>query len=67
MAVCSVAVCSGVVNASLVSFLGLSHDGTRLDLRTVNTSVTEWEREDGAWRLLRYNDSAHLARLRALD
>jgi 2,3-bisphosphoglycerate-dependent phosphoglycerate mutase len=57
----------GVVNASLVSFLGLSHDGTRLDLRTVNTSITEWEREDGSWRLLRYNDSAHLAKVSALD
>ena len=51
----------GVVNASLVAFLGLDHDGTRLDLRTRNTSITEWEREDGKWRLLRYNDSAHLA------
>jgi probable phosphoglycerate mutase len=57
----------GVVNASLVAFLGLAHDGTRLDLRTRNTSITEWEREDGRWRLLRYNDSAHLARVAALD
>jgi len=57
----------GVVNASLVAFLGLAHDGTRLDLRTRNTSITEWEREDGRWRLLRYNDSAHLATVPALD
>ncbi len=57
----------GVINASLVSFLGLAHDGTRLDLRTRNTSITEWEREHGEWRLLRYNDSAHLARVAALD
>jgi 2,3-bisphosphoglycerate-dependent phosphoglycerate mutase len=57
----------GVVNASLVSFLALAHDGTRLDLRTRNTSITEWERESGRWRLLRYNDSAHLARVAALD
>ena len=55
----------GVVNASLVA-LGLAHDGTRLDLRTRNTSITEWEREDGKWRLLRYNDSAHLATVAAV-
>jgi probable phosphoglycerate mutase len=57
----------GVVNASLVAFLGLAHDGTGLDLRTRNTSITEWEREDGNWRLLRYNDSAHLATAAAFD
>ena len=57
----------GVVNASLVAFLGLAHDGTRLDLRTRNTSITEWEQENGRWRLLRYNDSAHLATVAALD
>jgi probable phosphoglycerate mutase len=57
----------GVVNASLVAFLGLAHDGTRLDLRTRNTSITEWERQDGKWRLLRYNDIAHLATVPALD
>jgi probable phosphoglycerate mutase len=56
----------GVVNASMVAFLGLAHDGTRLDLRTRNTSITEWEREDGRWRLLRYNDSAHLATVAAV-
>ena len=56
----------GVVNASLVA-LGLAHDGTRLDLRTRNTSITEWERENGRWRLLRYNDSAHLATVPAFD
>jgi len=56
----------GVVNASLVA-LGFAHDSARLDLRTQNTSITEWEREDGRWRLLRYNDSAHLATIAALD
>jgi probable phosphoglycerate mutase len=56
----------GIVNASLVAFLGLAHDGARLDLRTRNTSITEWERMDGNWRLLRYNDSAHLATVAAL-
>ncbi len=62
-----VAAChGGVVNASLAVFLG-ADDAIRLDLRTRNTSITEWEREDGRWRLLRYNDSAHLARVPALD
>ena len=50
-----------------VTFLNLVEDGTRLDLRTRNTSITEWEREDGKWRLLRYNDSAHLSTVAALD
>jgi 2,3-bisphosphoglycerate-dependent phosphoglycerate mutase len=56
----------GIVNASLVALMG-AHDSTRLQLRTHNTSITEWEREDGKWRLLRYNDSAHLATVPALD
>lgn len=56
----------GVINSSLVA-LGFANPQVRLDLRTVNTSITEWEREDGRWRLLRYNDSAHLARVAALD
>jgi probable phosphoglycerate mutase len=56
----------GVVNVSLVAFLG-ARDGIRLDLRTRNASITEWEREDRRWRLLRYNDSAHLASVPALD
>jgi hypothetical protein len=28
---------------------------------TVNTSLTEWRHADGRWRLVRYNDAAHLA------
>jgi probable phosphoglycerate mutase len=56
----------GVVNASLVALMG-ARESARLELRTHNTSITEWEREDGTWRLLRYNDSAHLATVPALD
>jgi 2,3-bisphosphoglycerate-dependent phosphoglycerate mutase len=56
----------GVINSSLVA-LGFAYPQVRLDLRTLNTSITEWEREAGRWRLLRYNDSAHLARVAALD
>lgn len=51
---------AGVVEATLLSWLG---DGgrPRLGLRTAHASLTEWERHDGGWRLLRYNDAAHLA------
>jgi hypothetical protein len=35
-------------------------------LATFNTSITEFLREDAAtWRLVRYNDAAHLAGLPA--
>ena len=56
----------GVINSSLVA-LGFAKPQVRLDLRTLNSSITEWEREGDRWRLLRYNDSAHLARVAALD
>jgi len=52
---------AGVVEATMLKFLP-SVTG-RLKLRTSNTSITEWEFDDGAWRLVRYNDSAHLAEL----
>jgi probable phosphoglycerate mutase len=51
----------GVVEASLESFLSVSPDHGRLKLRTRHTSLTEWERVPDGWRLLRYNDAAHLA------
>lgn len=61
----------GVVDASLAVLCGLATQAPlTFDLRTRNTSLTEWERHpataDGApprWRLLRYNDAAHLADL----
>ena len=28
---------------------------------TVNTSITEWRYTGSDWRLVRYNDAAHLA------
>ena len=34
---------------------------TRLRLPTEHTSLTEWEGGDDGWRLVRYNDAAHLA------
>jgi probable phosphoglycerate mutase len=51
----------GVIEASLESFLGVTVARGRLKLRTAHTSLTEWELAPDGWRLLRYNDAAHLA------
>jgi probable phosphoglycerate mutase len=52
----------GVIDTSIVLFLGLPRFGTLADFHTANTSITEWWREDSLapWRLVRYNDAAHL-------
>ncbi len=61
-----VAAHGGVVMASMVAFLGLPAQRPLLaDLWVTNTSITEWQCHDGRWRLLRYNDAAHLADLDA--
>jgi probable phosphoglycerate mutase len=60
----------GVVAASMVAFLALPFQGLLASLYSTNTSLTEWLLDDdGAdpthpppWRLLRYNDAAHLTR-----
>jgi probable phosphoglycerate mutase len=51
----------GVVEASIESFLPVDTGRGRLKLRTSHTSLTEWEVATDGWRLLRYNDAAHLA------
>jgi broad specificity phosphatase PhoE len=57
----------GVVAASMISFLGLPFHGGLTQLFSDNTSLTEWLLADDGpghpppWRLLRYNDAAHLA------
>jgi broad specificity phosphatase PhoE len=57
-----VVVChAGVVEASMTEFLPVCSRRGRLKLRTQHTSITEWELDATGWRLLRYNDSAHLA------
>lgn len=51
----------GVVMVSMRCFLGLpAAPSPTVDLLVTNTSITEWERRDRQWRLLRYNDAAHL-------
>ena len=60
------AVHGGVVDGSMVHFLGLPKDAGHV-LQTMNASVTEWLHVDprsswepGGWRLIRFNDHAHL-------
>ncbi len=53
---------AGVVEASLLALLPVAggRDGARLQLRTAHASLTTWEVDGGRWRLLAYNDAAHL-------
>ena len=53
----------GVIIASMIIGLGLGRVGDNFRIGPENTSLTEWRIEDGAWRLIRYNDHAHLADL----
>jgi len=50
---------AGVVDAGLRSFLNVSMSGV-FELSTSNTSITELVRNAPRWRMLRYNDAAHL-------
>lgn len=65
---CIVVAChGGVIDIAFRYFLDLPRHGT-FDLHTLNTSITEFRVDDsgpqrGRWRLLRYNDHAHLAGL----
>ncbi|MCL4422145.1 MAG: histidine phosphatase family protein [Actinobacteria bacterium] len=59
-----VVVChAGVIEASLLGLLGVAGASTRIGMRPANCSLTEWELSgsDHRWRLVRYNDAAHLA------
>jgi probable phosphoglycerate mutase len=50
----------GVIEATMLAFLPFSDTSRPLGLPTSNTSITEWEHDVMRWRLLRYNDVAHL-------
>jgi probable phosphoglycerate mutase len=54
---------AGVVEASLLTKVPVSRgrEGARLKLRTKHASMTSWEVGAGEWRLLGFNDAAHLA------
>ena len=51
----------GVVDASLIAFLGLATHGPGVRFHAENSSLTEWQHTGACWRLVRYNDAAHLA------
>ena len=55
----------GVIIASMLVGFGLQpiDDGEVFRYGPENTSLTEWLIDDKAWRLIRYNDHAHLADL----
>jgi probable phosphoglycerate mutase len=55
----------GVVDAAFRHLLRTAPTGS-FELSTLNTSITEFQSTpSGAWRLVRYNDAAHLAGLPA--
>ncbi len=53
---------AGVIEASLLAKLPTAGglEGARLGLRTAHASLTTWEVDGTHWRLLGYNDAAHL-------
>ncbi len=60
----TVLVChAGVIESTMLAFLPVAAGRGRLGLATEHTSLTEWEQGEEGWRLLRYNDAAHLRAL----
>jgi probable phosphoglycerate mutase len=53
----------GVIDASLVRFLGVGENGGKVSFRTWNSSMTEWHHDGRRWALAHYNDTAHLTYL----
>lgn len=51
----------GVVVASMIRLLQVPGHGTTTSLYPGNASITEWRHTGLRWRLVRYNDTAHLA------
>jgi 2,3-bisphosphoglycerate-dependent phosphoglycerate mutase len=50
----------GVVMSSMIRFLELPDLGRHVQLHTENASITEWLYTGVRWRLMRFNDAAHL-------
>lgn len=50
----------GVVDASMLQFLQMDEGYRAARFVTTNSSMTEWTRRAERWRLVRYNDAAHL-------
>jgi probable phosphoglycerate mutase len=57
----------GVVDASLIRLLRLPDHGTTTSLYPENASLTEWRHTGLRWRLVRYNDTAHLTGLSSVQ
>lgn len=63
----------GIIEASMVTFLGLPQSAGSGSMHQPNTSITEWSLDPDAtgargvppWKLVRYNDAAHLVDLLA--
>ncbi|MBO0713514.1 MAG: histidine phosphatase family protein [Acidimicrobiales bacterium] len=51
----------GVISSSLYTFLGVPRRPPGLRLAPSYSGITEWEAAGGSFRLVRYNDAAHLA------
>ena len=52
----------GIIGASFVALGDLSvRMATDIAYETINTSMTEWRHTGKEWRLVRFNDAAHLA------
>jgi probable phosphoglycerate mutase len=54
---------AGVIESTMLAFLPVAPGRSRLGLPTEHTSLTEWEMTETGWRLMRYNDAAHLRAL----
>jgi probable phosphoglycerate mutase len=50
----------GVIDSSMIRFLGLAEHGAGVRLHPEHSSMTEWQHVGTKWRLVRYNDAAHL-------
>jgi probable phosphoglycerate mutase len=50
----------GVVDTSMLRFLRMDTGYVPARFVTTNSSLTEWSRRGDRWRLVRYNDAAHL-------
>lgn len=50
----------GFVMASLLALFAIPRPGTGARLDPAFASITEWSHGSGGWRLVRYNDAAHL-------
>lgn len=50
----------GVIEATILALLPMESRNKPIGLPTAYTSITEWENGPSGWRLVRYNDVAHL-------